>query len=74
MTTDSTETTPAFKKKRSSCPSARCVMHEGTIYLGSMFQAYRCGECFGVYSKALLKKNTEPAVPGVPTLEVDIGS
>ena len=73
MTTDAEETTAAFKKKRPSCPSARCVMHEGTEYLGKMFEAYRCGECFAVYSKRRLKANTEPRMPGVPVLEVDIG-
>jgi len=61
-----------FQKKRPSCPSARCIGYGGTQYLGTMYHAYRCGECYGVYSKSKLKANTETANPQLPRLELDI--
>ena len=56
---------------RDTCPDTRCL-HSGADYLGKVFQAYRCQECFLTYSKAALKRNTETSVPGVPRMEVDL--
>jgi len=62
--------TDAYKRKRPTCPDNRCS--SSATYMGKQFQAYACGECGAVFSKAALKRNTEPQLVH-PVLKVDIG-